>query len=129
MLWPGPKPKEVEKVSAQEAGEKVSASTDEAGYRWLQLTHPPRNLLDPSVMTSLGNALTEADQDDGVKAIVITGDGEWFCGGLDVEQFKQGADPLEFATRAVELMKIFPRLGTPIVSAVNGNALALGYSI
>jgi enoyl-CoA hydratase/carnithine racemase len=104
-------------------------STDVADRRWLMISRAPRNLLDPGVMDALREALTEADQDKDVKAIILTGDGDWFCGGLDTEQFNHGADPVEFASSGIALMKTFPTLGTPVIAAVNGNALALGYAI
>jgi enoyl-CoA hydratase/carnithine racemase len=104
-------------------------STDEAGNRWLKLSKAPRNLLDPSLMDALRDGLTGADEDDGVRAIILTGEEEWFCGGLDTEQFKHGADPVDFAGSGIALMKTFPTLGKPVIAAVNGNALALGYAI
>jgi len=105
------------------------ASTDEAGRRWLKISKPPRNLLDPGVMGALREALVAADEDEGVKAIILVGEGNWFCGGLDTEQFQHGADPVEFASSGIALMKTFPKLGKPVIAAVNGNALALGYAI
>lgn len=101
----------------------------EGGMARLELAKPPRNLLDPDVMAALREAILEADADADVQAIVLTGGGDMFCGGLDIERIQAGADPVAFASALVELLRIFPTLGKPIIAAVNGDALASGYSL
>jgi enoyl-CoA hydratase/carnithine racemase len=101
----------------------------EDGLAVLALAKPPRNLLDPQVMGDLREAILSADADSDVEAIVLTGTDEAFCGGLDIEQIRAGADPVQFAAALVELLRIFPGLGKPVVAAVNGDALAAGYGI
>jgi enoyl-CoA hydratase/carnithine racemase len=101
----------------------------EGGLARLELAKPPRNLLDPDVMAALRDAILQADADPDVQAIVLTGGGDMFCGGLDIERIQAGADPVAFATALVELLRIFPTLGKPIIAAVNGDALASGYSL
>jgi enoyl-CoA hydratase/carnithine racemase len=95
----------------------------------LALDKPPRNLLDPEIMAVLRDAILAADADPEVEAIVLTGAGDIFCGGLDIAQIQAGADPVGFAAALVDLLRVFPRLGKPILSAVNGDALASGYSL
>jgi enoyl-CoA hydratase/carnithine racemase len=104
-------------------------SSREGGVARLELVRPPRNLLDPDVMAALRDAILEADADPGVSAIVLTGRGEMFCGGLDIERIRAGADPVAFAAALVELLRIFPALGKPVIAAVNGDALASGYAL
>ncbi|UOT05694.2 enoyl-CoA hydratase/isomerase family protein [Rhodococcus opacus] len=87
------------------------------------------NLLDPGVMNELHDAIAAADADPDVLAIVLAADGETFCGGLDVEAIQNGGDPIEFATALVRLLKLLPQIGTALVGAVNGDALASGFSI
>lgn len=106
----------------------VQVSTQD-GIGRLMLDLPPRNLLTPDVMQVLGDALRELDARDDTKVIVLTGSGGAFCGGLDTDKIKAGADPVQFARALGELLKIFPRLGVPIVAAVNGDALASGFSL
>jgi enoyl-CoA hydratase/carnithine racemase len=101
----------------------------DGGLARLQLTKPPRNLLDPDLMGALREAMLEADADPAVEAIVLTGARDMFCGGLDIERIQAGADPVDFAAALVELLRIFPALGKPVLAAVNGNALASGYSL
>jgi enoyl-CoA hydratase/carnithine racemase len=101
----------------------------EGGLARLALAKPPRNLLDPDVMAALRGAVLEADDDSDVQAIVLTGAGDMFCGGLDIERIQAGADPVAFASALVELLRVLPRLGKPVIAAVNGDALASGYAL
>lgn len=111
-----------------EKAEGVQVGTDE-GVAYLRLDRPPRNFLLPETMAGLATTLLEVDADASLRAVVVTGSGETFCGGLDIERIRAGADPVEFAGRLVELLRLFPRLGKPVVAAVNGDALAAGYAI
>lgn len=87
------------------------------------------NLLNPDVIATITQQLLAADADPGVTGIVITGAGDVFCSGLDIPAIQAGGDPVEFATALAGLLKLLPTLGTPVVAAVNGNAVASGASI
>lgn len=95
----------------------------------ITLSGPERNLLNPAVMADISQQLQSADEDDAITGILITGAGGVFCGGLDVGAIRAGADPVEFATSLVALLKIFPRLTKPVAARVNGDAVASGASI
>ena len=99
------------------------------GTCWLRLNRPPRNLLDPAVLGDYVAELEDADADPDVQALVITGAGNVFCGGLDIPAIRAGADPREFAQALVALLAILPTLTKPLVAAVNGDAVASGFSL
>jgi len=101
----------------------------EDGLARLTLAKPPRNLLDPELMAAMRDAILEADADSDIQAIVLCGEGTTFCGGLDIERIQAGADPVAFASGLVELLRVFPRLGKPVLAAVGGDALASGYAL
>lgn len=101
----------------------------EDGLALLTLAKPPRNLLDPELMAAFREAILDADDDGDVEAIVLAGEGATFCGGLDIERIQAGADPVDFASALVELLRIFPKLGKPVLAAVGGDALASGYAL
>jgi enoyl-CoA hydratase/carnithine racemase len=101
----------------------------EDGLAVLTLAKPPRNLLDPELMAIIRAAVLEADADPGVEAIVLAATGATFCGGLDIERIQAGADPVDFASGLVDLLRIFPTLGKPVLAAVAGDALASGYAL
>jgi enoyl-CoA hydratase/carnithine racemase len=102
---------------------------DPASIARIVIEGPGRNLLDPAKMAALERRVLEADADSSVTGILLTGEGELFCGGLDVAAINAGGDPVEFAGALVRLLKVFPLLTTPIAAVVNGDALASGAAI
>jgi len=112
-----------------ESGTEGLEITRADGVERIALTRPPRNLLDPPLMDLFRAAIVEADAADDVRAIVITGSGEMFCGGLDIAQIQAGANPVDFAAALVGLLRVLPGLGKPLIAAVHGDALASGYSL
>lgn len=100
----------------------------EGTTRVLTIDNGEKNLLDPTLMDQLRTSLLEADADPEVRAALITGAGDTYCGGLDIAAIKAGADPNDFAVGLAEALRVMPRLGIPVASAVNGDALASGAS-
>jgi len=94
----------------------------------LTIENGPRNLLNPLVIRQLQRELEHAESNPDVLGVLITGNGDWFCGGLDIPALEGGADPVEFGQALVDCLKVFPTLGVPIAAAVNGDALASGAS-
>lgn len=113
---------------SERRSEELTVTRDEL-FVCIALNRPPRNLLDPELMSALRGAILDADADEQVRAIVITGRGGVFCGGLDIAQIQAGANPVAFAAGLVELLRVVPTLGKPLLAAVNGDALASGYSL
>lgn len=104
--------------------EQMAGST-----RVLILDSGPQNLLNHDVIHRLRTQLVEADASPAVSAVLLTGHGDVFCGGLDVAAIRAGADPLELGQELVRLLRLIPTLGKPIAAAVNGDALASGASL
>lgn len=97
--------------------------------RWLRLERPPRNLLDPDAMGALADELRRCDGDESVTAVVLTGSGGMFCGGLDVAAIQAGGDPVMFAAALIALLRLLPTIGKPVLAAVNGDALGSGFAL
>src|SRR4051794_41751899 len=89
----------------------------DGGLARLALAKPPRNLLDPDVMAALREAILEADADRAVQAIVLTGTGDMFSGSLDIARIQTVADPIAFASALVQLLRVLPTLGEPVIAA------------
>ena len=97
-------------------------STDDHGaVRVLTLNRPEaRNALSSSLVNDLFTAMTEADDDPAVRAIVLTGADPAFCAGLDLKE-AQRLGQTYFATfRAQNCITKPADLRTPILGAING---------
>jgi len=90
-----------------------------------------RNALSPSMIELFQQALNQLEEREDIAAVIITGAGKAFCGGLDLRVLG------EMTTRSVEevrqdsaaLMKLFSRIyqfPKPVISAVNGPAAGGG---
>jgi methylglutaconyl-CoA hydratase len=90
-----------------------------------------RNALDYTSVAELLAALRAAGDDQQVRAVVLTGEGEAFSAGGDLRQFRDELAADAHAHWAggeawAELFTLLPRLAVPVVAAVNGHALAGG---
>ena len=108
---------------------------DDGQVRILTLNRPEKmNAYNVALHSALLKAIDEADNDPGVRVIVVTGAGRVFCAGADFEEgFSSFAD-----TDAVETIDGVKRdLGgvlnlrthecdTPIIAAINGSAVGIG---
>jgi enoyl-CoA hydratase/carnithine racemase len=101
------------------------------GVRVLTLNRPSRlNAIVPELLDDLIAALTAADRDPAIRAVVLTGAGRAFCSGDDLKDFgSQSGD--EKTTRAyIERIQDVTRaivLGdTPVIGAIRGWAVGGG---
>jgi enoyl-CoA hydratase len=85
------------------------------------------NALNPELMQQLGRALQELDADDGIGAIVITGNEKAFAAGADIGVMKDysymDAYRQDYITRDWEHIR---RIRKPVIAAVAGWALGGG---
>ncbi|MGD9762932.1 MAG: enoyl-CoA hydratase/isomerase family protein [Candidatus Binatia bacterium] len=56
------------------------------GVRVLALDRPPANTINATLLTDLMNEISAAEQDDTVRAVVLTGTGKFFSGGFDLSE-------------------------------------------
>lgn len=96
---------------------------------WVTLDRPPKNLLDAGLTSALATTLVDLDGREDVTTIAITGRGEYFCGGADGPSIRETGTAAEFAEAAVRLFTQLNRSRTPIIAAVNGDALAGGFGL
>jgi enoyl-CoA hydratase len=62
----------------------VRSEDREGGVRVLELDRPPANAITNELLTDLSAALDDARADENVRAVVLTGAGPFFSGGLDL---------------------------------------------
>ncbi|MBI1884714.1 MAG: enoyl-CoA hydratase/isomerase family protein [Chloroflexi bacterium] len=109
----------------------VRVDDHEGCVRLLTLDRPPANAIDETLLRDLSLALNHAKDDDSVRAVVVTGAGRFFSGGLDLVQAlrrdeESAQKNLEIFRDALLSLLAFPK---PTVAAVNGHAIAGGLII
>lgn len=101
---------------------------------YLTLSRPEaRNAIDEAMLEALPPALRRVREDAGVKATVITGAGDAFCIGLDIDLLQRAFDdPVYFRDVLERLKRILldiASLPVPVVAAVNGLTRAGGFEL
>jgi len=98
---------------------------------WITLNRPEKlNALNRPLWKELQKALQEADSDDEISVIVLTGSGRGFCAGDDIGELTRLQNPSDakdlFLNCIYGLVDIIFRLQKPLISAVNGLAYGGG---
>jgi len=113
-------------------GEKSILYDFEGSIARVTLNRPDkRNALNDEMIEGLKAALSAADENETVKAITISGNGQDFCSGADLlalQKISEGSVQ-ENADDARSLMELFLQmrlLRVPVVAAVRGRAIAGG---
>ena len=90
------------------------------------------NAFGPETMQELVQALHQAEDDDGVGCVVLTGAGRAFCSGADVRGFQEAIQqqgPRLSAVTSESAPQLMFNMKTPIIAAVNGPAVGLGATL
>ncbi|MBT4160523.1 MAG: enoyl-CoA hydratase, partial [Gammaproteobacteria bacterium] len=103
----------------------------------LTLDRPERlNALTPQMRESLLEAVTLADNDDVVRAIIITGAGRGFCSGGDVKAMNEARKTGRLGSLQETMAPIRDKVvlamrnaSKPVIAAVNGPAAGAGMNI
>lgn len=105
------------------------------GTLWLTLNRPEvHNAFGDRLIADLTRALEEAADDDGVRAIVLTGAGETFSAGADMNWMRSMANASEVENRddALRLAALLRTLNfhpKPTIARVNGAAFGGGLGL
>jgi enoyl-CoA hydratase/carnithine racemase len=114
--------------------------TTQAPIALITLNRPERlNAWTPQMSQEMADAIGHANEDRGIGAIVVTGEGRGFCAGADIEHtFKSrldGRDPgantaggLGGLSSGLDWISVV-RGAKPLIAAVNGPAVGIGVTM
>ena len=94
-----------------------------------------RNALSSEMLRLLAQAMKEADQNDDVDVIILTGSDPAFTAGLDLKELGDSSSNLLGGTgadgtpNADGVRGPFPKLSKPLIGAVNGVAVTGGFEL
>ena len=92
----------------------------------IQLTRPEKkNALTPAMYDTLREAIERANDDTSIRVITLTGSGDSFCAGNDLNSFLN--DP--GSDSAARFIQAIATAEAPIVAAVNGVAVGVGVTM
>ncbi len=119
-------------VDTDNEGMPPVLSSDHGQVRLLTLNRPRRhNAIDIPLRHALAEGLEGAMTDQGVRAVILTGQGASFCSGGDITTMTRMAeaparDRLEAAQRVVRAIWAGPK---PVIAAVEGVASGAGAAL
>ena len=120
---------------ATEVEQHVHVQTHD-GIGLIRLNRPEKmNAIGALTRQQLAEAIKQAERDEAVRVVVLTGSGRAFCSGADVTEMVQGAGmrtPEDVGNvLRNEYMPMLTRLRTmpkPVIAAMNGPAIGIGAS-
>jgi methylglutaconyl-CoA hydratase len=108
---------------------------DARGVATLTLNRPDkRNAFDGALIAELHAAIERATNDAAVRVIVLTGSGNTFCAGMDLDHMRlQGTkserDNIDDALRFARCLQALDELPKPVIARVNGGAYGGGLGL
>jgi methylglutaconyl-CoA hydratase len=110
----------------------IKVSIDERGVATLLLNRPERhNAMNDQLIREVTEAAQALDQNEKVRAVVLTGAGESFCAGGDLK-WMQGilnasrAERVADSANLATMLRTLDELSKPLIGRVNGQAFGGG---
>lgn len=106
---------------------------DDKGIATVTIDHlPKRNAVAPAMWDALAAHFRDLSADPAVRAVILTGAGQFFCSGSDVDEIATADDvPTGLARlkRANRMMLAIHNCEKPVIAAVAGPAAGVGFSL
>jgi enoyl-CoA hydratase/carnithine racemase len=102
----------------------------EESFAVITFNRPPANAISEALIRELNDALASVEQDDSVRAVIITGSGDRiFCAGADLGSAFSGGQVDVFIRFGNSVLRKIERFPKPVIAALNGHALGGGCEI
>jgi len=100
------------------------------GVAIIGVNNPPVNALGPGVPEGILAGIEKAREDEGVRAVVLIGEGRTFIAGADIKQLAlMAAGKVSRGAGLRPLLSAIEALSKPVVCAIHGTALGGGLEI
>ncbi|HXA35544.1 MAG TPA: 3-hydroxyacyl-CoA dehydrogenase NAD-binding domain-containing protein [Steroidobacteraceae bacterium] len=101
--------------------------TSQGAVAVITLNNPPVNALRAGLRTAVADGLERSASEESIRAVVIVGSGNAFCGGADVGEF--GLPAMSASPSLSDLLSLIENSPKPVVAAINGLALGGGLEL
>jgi 2-(1,2-epoxy-1,2-dihydrophenyl)acetyl-CoA isomerase len=108
---------------------------EDEGVAVLYLNRPEvLNALNEAMKGELIDALKRTARDDKIRVMVLSGRGEGFCAGVDLNRFIEAQGRVKVRKtksgfKSLDLQKAFIHYPKPIIAAINGAAYGFGFTV
>jgi enoyl-CoA hydratase len=114
--------------------ERLLIDRRDHGVVLLTLSNPGKlNATDATLHAELARVFTDIHRDSSIRAVVITGEGNAFSAGGDLEwiatQVGNHAQTMRVMREAGDIVRSMIECDTPIISAINGVAVGAGLAV
>jgi enoyl-CoA hydratase/carnithine racemase len=99
---------------------------------FVTINNPPMNALDREVAQEIVQTFSEIDGDEGIKAVVFSGEGRAFIAGADIrmlQKVKNTQEALEVSKLLQGAMNKIEELRKPVIAAIHGFCLGGGLEL
>ncbi len=114
--------------------QRIAVKPEEDGVVLISLKNPPVNALSTALLDELGEAIREVAQDRSKRALIVTGDGQYFSAGADVKEmatmmgnFRTEAPQIVQKVQAI--FRALEEMPQPVVASLNGLAVGGGLEL
>src|SRR5262245_14833845 len=103
----------------------------EDGVATVTLNRPDKlNAFTGRMAAERGDAFARCDEDDAVRAVVVTGAGRAFCAGADLSRGEHAFDGTSRDREKPARKPIWPwQVRKPVIAALNGHAIGVGLTM
>ena len=106
------------------------AIEDLGRVRVIKMNRPDAlNAMNPWMFMGIRDALSQAQDDEGVAVAVITGEGRAFCAGLDLADSNSPDPDAPKENQFPSMLKALTTFRKPLVAAVNGLGVGVGMTM
>ncbi len=101
--------------------------TDDGPIRTIRMNRPEKkNALTLAMYAAMAEAIEDANRNDAIRCLLIAGGPNAFCAGNDIGDFMAMAQSGALGQPILRFLHALARSDTPVVAAVNGNAVGVG---
>ncbi|MBW2941361.1 enoyl-CoA hydratase-related protein [Zhongshania aquimaris] len=88
-----------------------------------------KNALSYAMYDSLIQLLNDAEENRGIKVVILTASGDYFTAGNDIGAFQNSAEMPYNEKSSFHFMNTLASFKKPIIAAVNGHAIGIGVTL